>query len=250
MGTFGVAMESLRIFSVIALVASAISFSSVSAEKPVLKIATIHVPPLTFLDDQTGEATGSIVQTARSVANRCGISIEFIYTPAWGRSYEMAASGIADGIIPTTYIDERLEHFDYAKHAYGNLFPSIIVRSNSEHNRLSGLDMMNGKRLAIRAKSIVNDALMEKINRGDIVPITRANTKSSLDALLSGEVEFMLASRDIVYFYLGKKQTVEKVRILEPSLGHTPQYLALSKKRSPIFAENTAFSDCLLNAKP
>ncbi|MEX0297732.1 MAG: substrate-binding periplasmic protein [Kordiimonas sp.] len=223
-----------------------LSINTGAAAKPILKVATINVPPLSYMDPETMRVTGSVTKIVQARAKKCGLDVAFIFSPSWARAYQMAVSGTADGLIPTTYAESRLVDFEYSKPALVDLRPSLIVRKDSPFLRFNGLHILDGRRVGIRAKSLMGKAFDAKLASGSVTVVERMNSKGLAEALIKGEADFVVDSPDVINYNLGEVQVGEKVRVLEPSLGSSLQYLALSKKRSQAIAEGTAASNCLL----
>ncbi len=219
--------------------------SNVSA-KPILKVATINVPPLSYMDPETMRVTGTVTKAVQDRAGKCGLDVAFIFSPSWARAYQMATSGTADGLIPTTYAESRLVEFDYSNPALVDLRPSLIVRKDSPFLRFNGLHILDGHRVGIRAKSLMGKDFDAKLASGSVTVVERINSKGLAEALIKGETDFIVDSPDVINYNLGEEQVGEKVRVLEPSLGSSLQYLALSKKRSQTISEGTSASNCLL----
>lgn len=215
--------------------------------QPILKVATINVPPLSYLNPKTMVVTGSVTQKVQDRAEQCGANVAFIFTPSWARAYQMALIGTADGLIPTTFSDKRLENFDYAKPAFVDLRPSLIVRQDSPFKRFSGLDILDGHRVGIRAKSLMGKDFDEKMESDAVTVVERMNSKGLAEALITGKADFIVDSPHVITYHLGAEQVEEKIRVLEPSLGPSLQHLALSKKRSEQFKAGTHLSNCILN---
>lgn len=214
--------------------------------RPILKVATINVPPLSYLNPDTMVVTGSITKKVQERAGTCGADVAFIFTPSWARAFQMAVVGTADGLIPTTFSEKRLTDFDYAQPAFVDLRPSLIVRRDSSFLRFTGLHILEGRRVGIRAKSLMGKDFDAKLESGEVIVVERMNSKGLAEALMKGEADFIVDSPEVITYHLGIEQVENKIRVLEPSLGASLQYLALSKKRSTEFSPGSEISDCLL----
>lgn len=220
-----------------------------SGMRPILKVAAINVPPLAYMHPDTMIVSGSVAERVQKRVESCGAVAAFIFSPSWARAYQMAITGTADGLIPTTYSESRLSDFDYAEPAFVDLRPSLIVRTDSPFYEYTGLDMLKGLRIGRRAKALMGKAFDEYVASGQVTLVERMTSKGLAEVLFEGQVDFIVDSPSVMTYHLGQDQVDAKVRILEPSLGQSLQYLALSKKRSAQFAENTKISACLLKAE-
>lgn len=241
-------MLTTKRFSLLSFIGILLVFTPVSLAdpKPILKVATINIPPLAYMDQETMVVKGTITKKVQSLAEKCNAHVAFIFAPSWARAFNMALKGTADGLIPTTYAETRLKDFDYAKPGLADLGPSLIVRQDSNHIMNTGLDMLENKRVGIRANSIMGGKIDKKLNENTVSVIERADTKGLVQALLHNEVDFIIDSPNVIGYVIDEQLARNKIRILKPGLSVSMQYLALSKKRSGHFAPGTTTSDCLL----
>lgn len=221
--------------------------SSVASEpKNTVSIAAIHVPPLVYQNKETGEVTGIAVDTLRNKAQQCNVKIEFIVTPAWRRSYNMAITGEVDGLIPTTYTPERLQHFSFSEDPIATLEPAFIASSGSGIEGYKDLSDFAGKTIAIRAQSIISAGLLHELRENGVKITEKANTHGSLDALLKGEVDLMVATPAVIEYHLGKEAIAHRLKILSPTMAKSPQYLAMNKMKLNSSSSDVANASCLL----
>lgn len=216
---------------------------------PILKIATINVPPLAYMDPDTMVVTGEVTNKVQDRAASCGVQVAFIFSPSWARAYKMALDGTADGLIPTTYTKDRLSDFEFAQPAFYDLRPSLIVLKESGYKQFTGLNMLQGKRVGVRSKAKLEPSFDAYAASGMLTAIERVNSKGLAEALFSAQAEFIVDSPGVMAYQIGATQMDAKVRVLQPSLGQSLQHLALSIKRSETFKSGTEVSNCLLNQK-
>lgn len=208
----------------------AITSAAKAEEVITLKFASINVPPFVYIDNDTKQVAGQTVALLQEKAKTCRAKVEFIVTPAWNRSLNMALQMEADGLLPTTFTPDRERLFAFSKQPIAHLEPALIVRKDSGVVTAPSFSNLRGKRIAIRAKSVINTQLLNDLKSNGVNIIERANTFSSLDALLKGQVDMMIATPSAIDYYLGKDTVAARLKVLKPSLQTSPQYLAVNKK--------------------
>lgn len=217
-------------------------------DAPILRVSGIVVPPLITRNKEDGSLGGSAITALRQEEKRCGITVEVIISPSWNRAFMMAQVGIVDGVIPTNFAKNRLAHFDFPPSPLVDMRPGLIVLADSPITTFTGLAMLEGKRIGVRTAALLEDRFDAYVRSGAATRVERPDTKALVDALLRDELDFIADSFAMVEYYFENNPTAQKVRRLDPPLGVSGQYLALSKKRSAPFAPGTEPSACLLGA--
>ncbi len=228
------------------LLSGTVAGAGLAADKPTLRVSTIVVPPLVVHDTDNNSLSGTAVNAVRALAKQCGADVNFIITPSWNRAYMMAQIGIADGVIPTNYSEDRLAYFDFPSDPLVDMKPSLIVRIDSPAKHFSSLDMLRGKKVGVRTNALLEDKFDAYVRSGKATLVERSDSVSLVDELLSGRVDFIADSSAMIVYHLTESKIPERIRILEPPLGASGQFLALSKKRASSFASGTDLSHCLL----
>ncbi|NVJ97081.1 MAG: transporter substrate-binding domain-containing protein [Alphaproteobacteria bacterium] len=228
------------------LTAALIGTHSGATDTPTIRISSIVVPPLVLRDEKSEAISGTAVEALRRLAEKCGVGTEIIITPSWNRAYMMAQIGIVDGVIPTNYAEDRLEFFDFPSKPLVDMSPTLIVRKDSSVTTFSSLEMLAGKRVGVRTNALLEDKFDTYVRSDKATLVERSDSKSLVDELLSGRVDFIADSPAMIIYHMTESNIPQRIRVLQPPLGHSGQFLALSKKRSPAFAEGTGLSECLL----
>lgn len=229
------------------LMIGSICASAGASDKPTIRISSIVVPPLVVRADPKADVTGSAVEAARALAHACGANTDFIITPSWNRAYMMAQIGIVDGVIPTNFSEDRLAFFDFPKEPLVDMSPTLIVRKESPVMAFTSLDILKGKRVGVRTNALLEDKFDAYVRSDQAILVERSDSRSLVDELLSGRVDFIADSPAMIIYHITESNVPKRIRVLDPPLGHSGQFLALSKKRSAAVADGTALSKCLLN---
>jgi len=219
---------------------------SESDEPATIRISTIVVPPMVVQNPQTGELSGTAVEALHELSDRCAVRLELIVTPSWNRAYMMAQIGIVDGVIPTNFAEDRLAFFDFPPSPLVDMSPTLIVRSDSPIQAFEGLAMLRGKRVAVRTNALLEERFDTFMRSGAAILVERSDSQSLVDELLSGRVDFIADAPAMIIYHMSARKIPERIRFLKPPLGHSGQFLALSRKRAGHLRDGTAASACFL----
>ena len=221
-------------------------FNGATAQQPTLTIATIETPPAAYKDPETKEARGLAVDKVRELAQKCGVNVEVSIKSAWSRAYEGTIEGKTDGIIPTTFTQERLALFDFSEPALFNFEISLLVPPSSEFTEFTGYDMLDGKVIGIRTGASMGQGIADYLATGKAEKMERVNSAGLARILFNKQADVLVDSAWSFPHHIGENRTKREMRVLQPALESSPQYLALSKNRNPAFAAGTEISNCLL----
>lgn len=219
---------------------------SAQSQTPTLKVATIETPPAAYKDPETKEARGLAVDKVRELAKRCGVNVEVTIKSAWSRAYQGTIEGKTDGLIPTTFTEERLAFFDFAEPALVDFDISLLVAPSSPYKEFTGYDMLDGKMIGIRTGASMGKGITDYLATGKAETMERVNSAGLARILFNKQVDFLVDSSWSFPHHIGENRTKREMRVLEPALESSPQYLALSKNRAAPFAAGTEVSNCLL----
>lgn len=195
---------------------------------------------------ESGELTGTAIKALESLSVRCGIALDLIVTPSWNRAYMMAQIGIVDGLVPTNFSKERAKFFDFPQASLVKISPALIVRNDNPVRAFQGLEMLRGKRVGVRTNALLEEKFDAFMHSGAAIRVERSNSKSLVEELLSGRVDFIADVPTMIVYHMSASRIPERIRFLHPPLGQSSQFLALSHKRAPHLAAGTVISACLL----
>lgn len=211
----------------------------------VVRISTIVMPP--FIEVTPGDAPhGEAVETVTALAAACGLEAQVIIMPSWGRAFTSAQTGLTDAVMPANYSADRAVSFDFPVRPLLTLEPRLFVRAESVFTRYTGPQMLDNHGVAVRKNAILEAGFDAYVRAGTVALVERGESRAMMDDLLSGRVDFVASPPTMFEAALKAHGLQGRVRSLEPALGKSVQYLALSKKRGPAVAEGTPASSCLL----
>lgn len=215
------------------------------AQAPVLRISTIVMPP--FIEVSPGDAPhGQAIDAVTRLATGCGLEVQVVIMPSWGRAFTSAQNGLTDAVIPTNYSDERAITFDFPATPLLTVEPRLFVRTDAPYVAYTGFAMLDGLGVAVRKNAILEAGFDAYVRAGTVALFERGESRAMMDDLLSGRVEFVASPPTMFEAALKAHGLMDKVRSLEPALGKSVQFLALSKKRAAVIADGTPASACLL----
>jgi ABC-type amino acid transport substrate-binding protein len=210
-----------------------------------LRISTIVMPP--FIEVTPGDAPhGQAVDAVTELAEACGLEPQVIIMPSWNRAFTSAQTGVTDAVIPANYSAERAEHFDFPDTPLLTVEPRLFVRKDSSFTAFTGFAMLDGHGVSVRKNAILEAGFDAYVRAGTVALFERGESRAMMDDLLSGRVDFVASPPTMFEAALKAHGLMDRVRSLEPALGKSVQYLALSKKRAAVIAEGTPASACLL----
>lgn len=219
------------------------------SSRPDITAATVAIPPLVTYDKQTGAVGGTAVAAAHAIADKCGLTLNITIPPSWARAYQMAVEGRVDSLLPTTKNIERLEVLEFPAKPFFTLYPALVVREDSPFERFTSLSMLDGRSVGIQPNMRLDPAFDSYIRGGSVTVVERGGAVSLLEELMAGRVDFLADSIMVLRHHLGASSIDGRVRALDPPLGETPQFFALSKKRRPHLAGGTPAARCLLGTQ-
>lgn len=219
---------------------------SESDDRAVMRVATIIVPPMVIKNGDTGDLTGTAIKAIERLSTLCDMPLDLIVTPSWNRAYMMAQIGIVDGLVPANFSKERTKFFDFPKTPLVKMSPALIVRRDNPAQTFQGLEMLRGKRVGVRTNALIEEKFDAFVRSGAAVLVERSDSKSLIEELLSGRVDFIADAPAMIIYHMSASRIPERIRFLKPPVGQSSQFLALSHKRAPHLAAGTAVSACFL----
>jgi len=196
-------------------------------KNPVLKVQNMaSFPPFNFNDNN--QAMGYSIDFTRLLAEKAGISVEFISGKSLEESLQMLKDGELD-VLPNiavnqdrkSYIDfTTFEHFDYSI--------SIAVRKNQTVNSMSDLE---GKVVSVVNKSFIH-AILEKKYPQQKLYLT-PTVKDAVAAVSSGKTDAVIANLATIDYYIQKNwfSNLKNIQIsnLLGQANNVPLYMGVSK---------------------
>ncbi|MBQ8836118.1 MAG: transporter substrate-binding domain-containing protein [Clostridia bacterium] len=140
-------------------------------------------PPFNYHDD-SGELTGFDVEVAKAVAEKLGVTAEFVEAP-WDSLLAGVDSGRFDTVINCVSVsDERKEKYDFSD-PYVYSPTQILVRTANDS--IKSIDDLSGKKLAGNSTNVL--ASWYESLGVELVPIDTSS--EAINLLLSDRVDFL-----------------------------------------------------------
>lgn len=215
-----------------------------------LTVATIEVPPFVLRHPDTRKVTGAAIQNVQAQAKACNIELEFIVSPSWARAFNMATSGVVDGVLPTIKSADRETVLLFsAVPAVVNKM-SLITHAESGFLHYEGLSMLDGKSLGKLRDGRVTKELDAYLEGGTVNVSSMRSYEVLLNNLLARRLDFIAGGMGVYVEYAKETGVLEQIRVLEPPLAAVPQYLALSKYRLEKLPALEQAYNCIASAVP
>lgn len=142
-----------------------------------------NYPPFNYHDD-SGELAGFDVEVAKAVAEKLGVTAEFVEAP-WDSLLAGVDSGRFDTVINCVSIsDERREKYDFAE-PYAYSPTQILVRGGNDS--IKSVDDLGGKKLAGNSTNVL--ATWYDSLGVELVPID--SSSEAINLLLQDRVDFL-----------------------------------------------------------
>ena len=195
-------------------------------------------PPYSFIDD-SGVPTGFSLDLFRAVARTMGLNVE-LYTDYWEVIKGDLAEGRIDALPLVGRTPEREELFDFT-FPYLSLHGGIVVRSDD--NRFTGLDDLQGARIAVMAGDNAEEFLRrqteqqtEKQEEGYTIA-TFPTFAAAMEDLSAGNSDAVVVQR-LVALRLLQQEGFDGLRLLDQPITEFRQdfCFAVTKGNSELLA--------------
>ena len=186
------------------------------AKKKAITVAnTTDWPPFDFAEN--GEPRGLSIDLIKKVAEKAGLSLNFVNGFTWPQLVDKFKAGEID-VLPGVYeTPERLEFMAFTSHYATN--PSVIVAS-AQNSDISGLKDLAGR----KAGMIKGFATAESLARRypEITGIMVESALDGLKAVASGKIEAFIGSYGVVSYILDNN-LIPNVRIVGETYLQRPE---------------------------
>lgn len=188
--------------------------------------------PSNFLNQETGEASGSTVDYLRDYVVEMGYKPVFVGPLPFPRLFEMLKSGEIDSLLGLSYVKEREEFIFYPMQPYRVLNPYVFVKKDSPIVKITNiLDMLDYSYIYRQGGALPSflrpykDALkINYLSKEDWL-------ERGLEMLLLGRVDGIVTTSILSVEYGARKRGVdtELRKVLIPG-DNDPLFLGISKK--------------------
>jgi signal transduction histidine kinase len=176
-------------------------------EHPVITAASDpDWPPVEYLD-RDKKFTGMAADYIELVSQRLGIRIEVVPHATWSESLESARERRVSVLTAAASTPDRERYLRFTK-PYLELPASIII--NDDTKDISGMDDLNGKKVAVVKNYASHDYLEHTHPEFDLLPVSDVGT--GLYAVYYGEVDAFIANVATASYYI-EQLAIQNLRV-------------------------------------
>ena len=158
----------------------------------ILKVGVLENFPPQYLTSEKGDPSGFAVDVIEAVAERAGFTLEYVVRSNWLEVSDDLETGKID-IIPNSGITERRKNI-YSYTIPVETFP-VHVFTRKSYEKLSGLDDLKGKRVAV-VKRNIGEVLIKDIDTVSVRVFDHVET--ALFDLLSGNSDAFIFPKPVL----------------------------------------------------
>ena len=169
-------------------------------------------------------------EKAIAAFNTCGLEAEFIIVPSWARAFQMASQGYVDGLIAANKTTAREKIFYFAKKPYTTVAILAFQSTRQPLARFKKWSIFDGKVLGYISGVFLSKPFENYIKQGTATTVQRSTMDILFADMLDGKIDFVIGQAELdddVSTPLGSRKLV---RALQPPLGISPLYIALSRR--------------------
>lgn len=231
---------------VISIVIFTLASTAASAQERFV-IAGLQAPPYVYLDGETRQPSGLLVDLLNETFQTMGLTPEYELSN-WARAFMRAQTGDVDAIIPAIKSDDRLEHLIYPVEPLTHLTMTLLQAKNNPltySGRVSNLQPYVIGRIRQARVSPELDALMAS---GHIQYEERNSFRLLALALTANRLDAVAGDTLMALWGASEEGVLDQVSVVQPPLSRIPVYMALTKKSGHAPIEDQ-FSIALRQAK-
>ncbi|GEM_PF-1949392 len=171
---------------------------------PIVFVSQSHYPPFEFIDN--GERSGMTIELARWMATELGFSARFI-----DASFREAQNAVLDGtahVLTSLFRSPlREKKFDFTKTIF-SVPASIFIRS--ERTDISGLQDLDGKRIAMQAGDYAKEFL--ETRKISFQAIYTDNFAQAIDLVAARKADAVIGDEQIVWYHVYKSRMTDQIK--------------------------------------
>ncbi len=201
---------------------------------PTLKVQLAEDwPPFNYTEDDTPQ--GYVNAYIQAVAEKAGLSVEFVSGHSWQEYMEMLLQGELDCITNMTITERRAELYGFSQKPVVDVFNAILVKNGS--NRLDQLESFRGQKIAV-VRSYSQQELLQQFYP-EIELLITDNLLDSIRRVMAGEADGAIGAHSVFNFYINKHLLTEvhsrpiTSNLLFPS---APHHLAVQRDNSTLLS--------------
>lgn len=206
---------------------------------PVAKALTVGTDPtyapFEYQNDK-GEIVGFDIDVMRAVAEKAGITVEFVSTP-WEGAFNSLAQGDRDMLISAiTITDERKQTLDFSE-PYFDAHQLIAV---SEKSAVAKLDDLKSRLVGVQTAT-TGEEVVAKLQGKNSANIKRfESTPLALAELAAGGVDAVVADNAVIENYVTNNPGAKFKSIKDPSFAAERYGIAVKKGNAELLQKLNA----------
>jgi len=194
---------------------------------PLIYGADQNAPPLRYLDENTGQYKGIVIDYLRALSIELGVEIE--YKPLiWEEALLQLEHGETDlcDMYPSP---ARAEVYLFSDPIYNQ--KSIILTNTEKHNIQSYIELEN-KIVAAQLGDYAVDYLTD--NLGTVSFKYTDDYKESIELLIKGQVDAVVGDEPVVNFFMKEMSLADRYKIVDQPLFERESVLSLTKSEEKL----------------
>lgn len=194
---------------------------------PFLYAADNNAPPLRFLNKETGQYEGVVVDYVNELSIELGVQIN-VKPLVWRDALSSLEAGNSDfcDMFPS---DSRSEKFIFTEPFY---FENGVLVINENNKEINSIQDLSGKALAIQKGDFIEEFLRERVE--NIHYYYTNDYQESLYLLNEGIVDATGGDEPVLSYFMKDLALENKLKILDEPIYEMPVILALPKSQTKL----------------
>jgi len=204
-------------------------------------VAGLHFPPFIIKSDNKGtDPTGIIAELTKEVLRKTGHRAVFKISN-WARAIQVTQYGVTDALIPTMKSKDREKFLRYPTLPLLVLDFVLIQKSDNNIAYDGNISSLEKYKILKLRKGRVTPEFDKAFEDGKLDIQERADYGLLVKGIAAERADLAAISNFNFYDLVKKLKLEGKVKVVSPSLGQTPVYLALSKNSTtPELSQQTS----------
>jgi polar amino acid transport system substrate-binding protein len=195
--------------------------------EPFLYAADNNAPPLRFLNQETGQYEGVVIDYINELSIELGVKIN-VRPLVWDDALKSLENGNSDycDMFPS---ENRSEKFVFTDPIY---FENGVIVTGKNNRSIENMEDLSGKSLAIQKGDFIEEFLNERVEGINFYYTN--DYQESLYLLSKGTVDATGGDEPVLSYFIKELSLESEVRILEEPIYEMPMILALPKEQTKL----------------
>ncbi|HKL41734.1 MAG TPA: transporter substrate-binding domain-containing protein [Clostridia bacterium] len=195
--------------------------------EPFLYAADNNAPPLRFLNKETGQYEGVVIDYINELSIELGVKIN-VRPLVWDDALKSLEKGTSDfcDMFPS---ESRSEKFVFSDPIY---YENGVIVTRSNNRSIETMEDLSGKSLAIQKGDFIEEFLRERVEGINFYYTN--DYQESLYLLNQGTVDATGGDEPVLSYFIKDLSLESQVRILEKPIYEMPMILALPKDQTKL----------------